>query len=160
MRTTLLIIAICFFGSQAISAQENKTVMEESVIKRVTVRNGSKVEVKEIKETVQEKGAVVVEGSEDENQAYSENIKKDESKEVLVDEVTDNAANQALVEELKLKREKELKDAIAAEKAAMAAERKIIEEKKKQQMAELEANRKRLQKRGKKMAKLKKGKKN
>lgn len=159
MNTKLFTLVMCLCTMIPLSAQENETIMEVSTVKRVT-KKGTTIEVKEVKETVQEKGAVIISGSGEENQTFTENTKKDKSQEVLVDEVTEDDQNKALIEANR-KREKEaLEKSIQAEKAKAAAERKLIQDKKKQQQQELLANKKRLEKRGRKTGKLNKRRKN
>ncbi len=154
---TLTLFA-CFTFVFSVQSQENKTVKEESTVKRVIKKEGSKVIVKETEEVKKETGAVIVAGNEEENQTFSEATEKDDMENVLVDEVNVDEKNEALIAAEKKRQEDELKKSIETAKAEAEAQRKMLEEKNAQRLKELEANRKRLERRGKGTGKLKKKK--
>ena len=95
MKKSISIIVLLLFGFGAIIAQENKTIKEESVVKRVVTKEGSTVAVKEVKEVQTEKGTVVIAGDETENQEFSEQTRKEDSEQVLLDEEMMNSQNEA-----------------------------------------------------------------
>lgn len=159
MNRILLLTALVVLSGISLKAQENKTVIEETVVKKVTTRD-TKVAVKEVKETTLEKGEVVVdETSGPDNLYFKEDASKDASSEVLKDEVMTDEQNAALIQANKEKQQAELENAIRMEQERLAKERAALAEKEKQRLLEMEANKKKLEKRGRKMAKLKKKKK-
>ncbi len=153
---TLLFFALGIFYAEA---QENKTIKEETTTKRVVTKEGSKVIVKEVEAVETEQGAVIVAGTEDENQFFKEDATKSEGENVLVDTVEIDKANEARIAAEKKKREEELQRSIEEARAAAEAQRKLLEEKEQERLRALEENRKRLEHRGKGVGKLKKKKK-
>ena len=159
-KITLALLAIGAFTFTT-QAQENKTIKEVSTVKREIKREGSQVIVKEVEKVEKVKGAIIVSDSEEENQFFKEDATKvDDENKVLVDEVTINKENEALIAAEKKKQEVELIRSQTEAKARAEAERKILEQQKKERMEALEKNRKRLEKRSKGTGKLKKKKKN
>lgn len=157
MKRILMSIAIVSFTLTAAQAQVNKTVKEESTVKRVVTKEGSDVKIKEIKNTDTESGAVVVEGNNKTNQEFSETTRKDSDNKVVVDDVVKNEANEAKKIAIRERQEAQLQKAIAEQKAAAAAEAERERQAKlQQQQAELEARRAALMKRPDGMSKLKK----
>ncbi len=150
----LLAIPFCLMGH----AQENKTVKKETTVKKVVERKGSQVIVKEVKEVDKEKGTVMVEDNEKENQEFNEAITSGKNKEVIAESVTIDAENEAAIMAAKKRQEEALQKSIQAEKEKAMAEQKALAERKKAQEQELEANRKKLESRPKGMVKLKSGK--
>ncbi len=159
MKAKLLLLLFCALGVFYAEAQENKTIKEETTTKRVVTKKGSKVTVKEVEAVETEKGAVIVAGTEEENQFFKEDATKSEGANVLVDTVTIDKANEARIAAEKKKREEELQRSIEEARAAAEAQRKLLEEKEQERMRALEENRKRLERRGKGVGKLKKKKK-
>lgn len=157
MKRILMSIAIVSFTLTAAQAQVNKTVKEESTVKRVVTKEGSDVKIKEIKNTDTESGAVVVEGNNKTNQEFSETTRKDSDNKVVVDDVVKNEANEAKKMAIRERQEAQLQKAIAEQRAAAAAEAERERQAKlQQQQAELEARRAALMKRPDGMSKLKK----
>ncbi len=157
MKRILMSIAIVSFTLTAAQAQVNKTVKEESTVKRVVTKEGSDVKIKEIKNTDTESGAVVVEGNNKTNQEFSETTRKDSDNKVVVDDVVKNEANEAKKIAIRERQEAQLQKAIAEQRAAAAAEAERERQAKlQQQQAELEARRAALMKRPDGMSKLKK----
>ena len=147
-------VAVLTIGG--IQAQENKTVKEESTIKRVVTKEGSDVKVKEIKNTKTEKGTVIVEGNDKTNQEFSEATKKNSDKKVLMNEVNIDEQNVALIADKKAQQAAQLEASIK-EQADMAAKRKReYDEKNAQMQKELAERRAQLESRPKGMSKLKK----
>jgi hypothetical protein len=58
-KITLTVLA-CFAMLFSGQAQENKTIKEETTVKRIVKKEGSTVIVKEVEEKKTEKGAVIV----------------------------------------------------------------------------------------------------
>ena len=157
MKRILMSIAIVSFTLTAAQAQVNKTVKEESTVKRVVTKEGSDVKIKEIKNTDTESGAVVVEGNNKTNQEFSETTRKDSDNKVVVDDVVKNEANEAKKIAIRERQEAQLQKAIVEQRAAAAAEAERERQAKlQQQQAELEARRAALMKRPDGMSKLKK----
>ncbi len=147
-------VAVLTIGG--IQAQENKTVKEESTIKRVVTKEGSDVKVKEVKNTKTEKGTVIVEGNDKTNQEFSEATKKNSDKKVLMNEVNIDEQNVALIADKKAQQAAQLEASIK-EQADMAAKRKReYDEKNAQMQKELAERRAQLESRPKGMSKLKK----
>src|SRR5690606_27647448 len=101
MKRILMSIAIVAFTITATQAQVNKTVKEESTVKRVVTKEGSDVKIKEIKNTDTESGAVIVEGNNKTNQEFSEATRKDSDNKVIVDDVVVDKQNEAMIAEKK-----------------------------------------------------------
>lgn len=156
MRTTITSVLVMLFCFGITYAQENKTVKEESTIKRVVKKEGSTVVVKEVEEVQTEKGAVIVADDEQENQVFSEKSNIEDAEKVLVDEELMNNQNEAEKEALAKKEAEELKKSKEAAMAKAEAERKMLAEKEAARLKEVEENRKKLEKRGKGIVKLKK----
>jgi hypothetical protein len=157
MKRILMSIALVSLTLTAAQAQVNKTVKEESTVKRVVTKEGSDVKIKEIKNTDTESGAVVVEGNNKTNQEFSETTRKDSDNKVVVDDVVKNEANEAKKMAIRERQEAQLQKAIEEQKAAAAAEAERERQAKlQQQQAELEARRAALMKRPDGMSKLKK----
>ncbi|MEZ4874940.1 MAG: hypothetical protein R2793_05705 [Flavobacteriaceae bacterium] len=154
VKIILMFASLLLFFS--VRAQENKIVKEETTVKKIITKEGSQVIVKEIKETEKEKGTVQVAGNEEENQEFNEAVQTDAEKEVVTDEVTIDEENEALIAAEKQRQEEALKASIEAEKAKAEAEKKMLEEQEQARLKAMEENRKKLEKRGKGMAKLKK----
>lgn len=152
-----LLMAFCIISTQA---QENKTIKSVSTVKRVVKKEGNKIIVKEVENVSKENGAVVVEGNEKENQVFSEKVAQEKKKNVLVDSITEDEKNKAIIAARKKQREEALAKSIAEEKARNEALRKEMAQREKERLQAMQKNKKRLQKRGKKMAKLKKNRKN
>jgi len=142
------------------NAQENKTIKEVSTVKRVVKKEGSQVIVKEVEDVEKEQGAVIVAGTEEENQFFKEDSTKEDDQNVLVDEVSIDKENEARVAAEKKRQEEEMIKSQAEAKAKAEAERKILEQQAKDRMKALELNRKKLEKRSKGTGKLKKKRKN
>ena len=156
MKKVIMSFAVAILTIAGIQAQENKTVKEESTIKRVITKEGSNVNVKEIKNTDTETGEVIVRDNNQTNQEFSETTKMDSDKKVLMDDVNTDAQNEALIANQKKQQQAEL-EASKKEQAAIAAKKKLEYEQKQAQMQqELAERRAKLESRPKKMAKLKK----
>ena len=156
MKKVLMSFAVAVLTIGGIQAQENKTVKEESTIKRVVTKEGSDVKVKEIKNTKTEKGTVIVEGNDKTNQEFSEATKKNSDKKVLMNEVNIDEQNVALIADKKAQQAAQLEASIK-EQADMAAKRKReYDEKNAQMQKELAERRAQLESRPKGMSKLKK----
>lgn len=149
----LLAIPFCLMGH----AQENKTVKKETTVKKVVERKGSQVIVKEVKEVDKEKGTVMVEDNEKENQEFNEATTANKNT-VVSDNVTIDAHNEAAIMAAKKRQEEALQKSIEAEKEKAMAQKKMLEEQKRAREQEMEANRKKLENRPKGVAKLKSGK--
>ncbi len=150
---TFSVIAILLIAF-SVSAQENKTVKEVTTIKRVVTKVGSKVTISEVEEVEQENGAVLVANNEDENQVFSEDIKKTDDTNVLVDETVTDDQNEALIAAEKKRQEDELIKSKLEAKAKAEAERKVLAQKEKERLAAVAAYQKKLQKRSKRTGKL------
>lgn len=148
--------AVAILTVAGFQAQENKTVKEESTVKRVVTKEGSDVKIKEIKNTDTESGAVIVEDNDKTNQEFSETTRKDSDNKVVVDDVVVDKQNEAMIAEKKAQQEAQL-EASKREQAEMAAKKKMEYEAKQAQMQKELAERKaQLESRPKGMAKLKK----
>ncbi|MEZ4857814.1 MAG: hypothetical protein R2781_03300 [Flavobacteriaceae bacterium] len=157
MKTNASILGFVFFVSfVSLHAQENRTIKEETTVKKVITKEGSQVVVKEVKEVEKETGAVIVADDEKENQEFSEDTTKDTENKVIKNEATIDEQNEALIAAEKKRQEEALKASIEAEKAKAEAEKKILEEQKQARLKALEENRKKLEKRSKGIAPLKK----
>ncbi|MEM0518791.1 hypothetical protein [Aequorivita flava] len=154
MKRIVMSIAVAVFTFSALQAQENKTVREESTVKRVITKEGSDVKIKEVKNTDTESGVVVVKDNNQTNQEFKETTKRDSDKKVLVDEVVVDRENEAMIAAKKAQVQVQL-EASKKEQAALAAKRKAEFEAKKAKMAqELAERRAQLETRPKGMAKL------
>ena len=156
MKKLIMSLAIAFFAIAGIQAQENKTVKKESTVKRVVTKEGSNVNVKELKSTDTESGAVIIEGSNKTNQEFNENTRKDQANEVMVDEIEIDQDNVSSIKRQKEAQSDELKSSI--KKQGQMADRKKqefmeIELRMKKELAERQAS---LEARPKGMNKLKK----
>ena len=151
---------IILFVSLTVFAQENKVVKEETTVKKVVTKEGSKVTVKEVKETKKEEGAVVIEGSEKEEQEFKVATKEDKDAQVVADQVAIDERNEALIAAEKKRQEEALQRSIEEQKAKAEAEKKALEAQKKARLEELEKRREELESRPKGMVKLKKSKDN
>lgn len=156
--TLILLLIIGTLGSTI--AQENKTITEVKTVKRVVKKEGSQVSVQEVETVEGEKGAVVVEGNEEENQFFSEDSKAINEEKVLVDETKVDAQNEALIAERKKKQEEELKRSKEEALAKAEAQKKLLEKQEKERQEALKANRKKLERRGKGVGKLQRKKRN
>jgi hypothetical protein len=155
-------LALFVFGAFIFNAeaQENKTIKEVSTVKRVVKKEGSQVIVTEVEEIEKVKGTVMVAGNEEENQFFKEDSTTVDDKNVLVDEVTIDKNNEALVIAEKKRQEEEMIKSQAEAKAKIEAEKKILDQQAKDRVEALEKNRKKLEKRSKGTGKLKKKRKN
>ncbi|HPF10286.1 MAG TPA: hypothetical protein PKW08_04015 [Flavobacteriaceae bacterium] len=153
--TTIALLAIF-----SLQAQENKVVKEETTIKKVVTKEGSQVIVKEVKNVEKEKGSVMVEGNENENQEFSEDLNVDKDQEVVKDEVIIDQDNEDLIEAEKKQQEDALQKSIEAQNAKAEAERKLLEQQREERLKMMEENRKKLESRPKGMTKLQKKKHN
>jgi DNA-binding helix-hairpin-helix protein with protein kinase domain len=158
MKTVILLGILLAVNAGIGFAQENKTIKEETTVKRVVKKEGSTVIVQEVEATKSEKGAVIVADDEQENQVFSERTKMEDKEKVLVDETEIDAQNEAMILANKQQKEKELQESIEAAKAKAEAQRKMLAEKEAARLKAVEENRKRLEKRGKGVRKLKKKK--
>jgi hypothetical protein len=155
MKHLIMSIAIVAFTITATQAQENKTVKEESTVKRVITKEGSDVKIKEIKNTDTESGAVIVKDNNQTNQEFKETTNKNSDKKVLVDETNVDVKNEAMIAEKKAQQQAQL-EASKKEQAALAAKKKMEYEAKQAQMQkELAERRAQLESRPKGMARLK-----
>ncbi len=154
MKRILMSIAIVALTITAAQAQVNKTVKEESTVKRVVTKEGSDVKVKVIKNTETESGAVIVRDDNQENQEFKETSRLDSDKKVLVDKTNIDQQNEAMIAVKKAQQEAQL-EASKREQAEIAAIKKMeFEAKKAQMQQELAERRARLESRPKGMAKL------
>ncbi len=160
MKTITLCLSIALLCSLGMFGQENKTIKEETTVKRVVKKEGSQVIVKEVESVEKEKGAVIVADDENENQFFSEKSKNLDEENVLVDEVKVDAANEAMIEANKKKQEEELLKSQEEAKAKAEEQRKILEAQQQERLKMMEENRKKLMKRGKGTGKLRKKKDN
>ena len=85
--------------------------------------------VKEVADVSKEKGAVIVEGNEKENQIFSEKVANHKEKNVLIDSVTEDKRNQAVVAARKKAQQEALERSIAQEKAKNEALQKEMAQK-------------------------------
>jgi hypothetical protein len=155
MKRIIMSFAIAVLTITATQAQENKTIKEESTVKRVITREGSDVKIKEVKNTDTESGAVIVKDDDQTNQEFREKTKRDSDKKVVVDKVKVDRNNEAMIAEKKAQMQVQL-EASKKEQAELAAERKAKYEAKQAEMQkELAERRARLEARPKGTAKLK-----
>ncbi len=156
MKKVILSLAVAILTVAGTQAQENKTVKEESTVKRVVTKEGSEVKVQEIKNTDTESGAVIVKDDNQTNQEFREATNRNTDQKVVVDEVNVDQANEAMIEAKKAQLEAQL-EASKREQAELAAKRKMEFEAKKAQMEkDLAERRAQLEARPKGMAKLQK----
>ncbi|PKA84078.1 hypothetical protein ATE92_2248 [Ulvibacter sp. MAR_2010_11] len=155
MKLIAIVCAALFLGINSISAQENKDVDQKTTIKKVVTKDTT-VQTKVIKETDTEVGVVVVEGNEKEDQNTNVVTRKVDDKQVVVDDVSEDANNKAMQEEIARKKKLELEASIKAEKEKAEREKAALAAIKEAQLKEMEANRQRLEHRPKGMAKLQK----
>jgi len=160
MKKNILILIVLSATICTIHAQENKTVKEVSTVKRVVKKEGSLVIVKEVEAVEKTQGAVIVAGTEEENQFFKENSTKIDEEKVLVDKVTIDENNEALVAAEKKRQEDEMIKSLEEAKSKAEAQRKLLEQKELERLETLKKNRARLEKRSKGTGKLKKKKKN
>lgn len=155
MKRILMSIAIAALTITAAQAQVNKTVKEESTVKRVVTKEGSDVKVKEIKNTATVSGAVIVKNDNQINQEFKETSRLDSDKKVLVDNTNIDQQNEAMIADKKVQQQAQL-EASKKEQAEIAAKKKMEYEAKQAQMQqELAERRAQLESRPKGMAKLK-----
>ena len=156
MKKTLIALGLMMLTIAGAQAQVNKTVKEESTVKRVVTKQGSAVEIKETKDTKTQSGAVIVEDNNKINQEFSESSKNASDNKILVDEINTDAANEAMISNNKMRQEA-LLEASKKELAMDAEKRRMeLEQKHMERMQELAENRARLEARPKGMSKLKK----
>lgn len=146
-----------------IQAQEKKTIETVTTTTRVVTKEGSQVTVKEVEEVRQTDGTIILIEKEDKNKGYrsedsdfKEKTVQTVNKNVVVEEVTIDEKNEALIEAEKKRQEDELQASIEEAKAREAERRKMYEQKEKERMEAMEKNRQELEKRGKGIVKLKK----
>jgi len=160
---------LCIFSTLicTIQAQEKKTIETVTTTTRVVTKEGSQVTVKEVEEVRQTDGTIILIEKEDKNKDYrsedsdfKEKTVQTVNKNVVVEEVTIDEKNEALIEAEKKRQEDELQASIEEAKAKAAEQRKLFEQKKKERMETLEKNRQELEKRGKGIVKLRKKKNN
>lgn len=149
-------LALAILTLAGVQAQENKTVKQESTIKRVVTKKGSEVEVKEVKETDTESGAVIVSDDNQTNQEFRIENKKNRDNKLLTDELSTDEKNELLILENKRKQEEKLEASIRKQKELAAQKRKELEQIQLQKEKELAERRAKLEARPKKMSKLKK----
>lgn len=149
-------LALAILTLAGVQAQENKTVKQESTIKRVVTKKGSEVEVKEVKETDTESGAVIVSDDNQTNQEFRIENKKNRDNKLLTDELSTDEKNELLILENKRKQEEKLEASIRQQKELAAQKRKELEQIQLQKEKELAERRAKLEARPKKMSKLKK----
>ncbi len=149
-------LALAILTLAGVQAQENKTVKQESTIKRVVTKKGSEVEVKEVKETDTESGAVIVSDDNQTNQEFRIESKKNRDNKLLTDELSTDEKNELLILENKRKQEEKLEASIRQQKELAAQKRKELEQIQLQKEKELAERRAKLEARPKRMSKLKK----
>jgi hypothetical protein len=140
-------------------AQENKTIVEKTTVKRVITKDGQNVVVKEVESTTSEKGTLIQKESQKEDADYSEATKLEQNEDTVVDKEKFDAENKARIEAERKKQEEQLERSRAEGIAKAEAERKILEQQQAERMKALEENRKKLEKRGKGVGRLSKKKK-
>jgi len=155
LTTACMILAIGGIST----AQENETVKSETTVKKVTIKEGNTVIVKETQDEVKKKGRIMVEGDAKQDQSSQEAavMKKKEvvttKSQQLIDR--ENEARKAAI----MKREKdELEQSKRELMEQQEARRREMEEKKAAQMKAMEERKAELMKRGKGVNKLKKKK--
>ena len=149
-------LALAILTLAGVQAQENKTVKQESTIKRVVTKKGSEVEVNEVKETDTESGAVIVSDDNQTNQEFRIKSKKNRDNKLLTDELSTDEKNELLILENKRKQEEKLEASIRQQKELAAQKRKELEQIQLQKEKELAERRAKLEARPKRMSKLKK----
>ena len=155
MRTLVLTIAAIAFSGMAAIGQENVDVKEETVTKKVTLKD-TKVETKVVKETAKVKETLKVEGTEKQDQKTTVLANKSDDVQVIADEVSIDAQNSQLRMEIAKNKEAQLAASVKAEKEKAAKEKAILAENKRKLEEELAARKAALESRPKGMAKLKK----
>ncbi|MBB6681098.1 hypothetical protein H4O20_06545 [Aequorivita sp. 609] len=156
MKNAVMSLALAILTLAGVQAQENKTVKQESTIKRVVTKKGSEVEVKEVKETDTESGAVIVSDDNQTNQEFRIESKKNRDNKLLTDELSTDEKNELLILENKRKQEEKLEASIRQQKELAAQKRKELEQIQLQKEKELAERRAKLEARPKRMSKLKK----
>ncbi|WP_271392977.1 hypothetical protein [Aequorivita sinensis] len=156
MKNAVMSLALAILTLAGVQAQENKTVKQESTIKRVVTKKGSEVEVKEVKETDTESGAVIVSDDNQTNQEFRIESKKNRDNKLLTDELSTDEKNELLILENKRKQEEKLEASIRRQKELAAQKRKELEQIQLQKEKELAERRAKLEARPKRMSKLKK----
>lgn len=156
MKNAVMSLALAILTLAGVQAQENKTVKQESTIKRVVTKKGSEVEVKEVKETDTESGAVIVSDDNQTNQEFRIESKKNRDNKLLTDELSTDEKNELLILENKRKQEEKLEASIIQQKELAAQKRKELEQIQLQKEKELAERRAKLEARPKRMSKLKK----
>lgn len=149
-------LVLAAFTIVSVQAQENKTVKEESTVKRVITKEGSNVKVKEIKSTDTESGAVIVDGNKNTNQEFNEKTRKDLADEVLVDDVDVDQNNESSIANQKEKQKVELETSKRNQKELASQKKQEYKEKELQMKKELAERQASLEARPKGMNKLKK----
>ena len=149
-------LALAFLTLAGVQAQENRTVKRESTIKRVVTKKGSEVEVKEVKETDTESGAVIVSDDNQTNQEFRIESKKNRDNKLVTDELNTDEKNELLILENKRKQQEKLEASIRQQKELAAQRRKELEQIQLQKEKELAERRAKLEARPKRMSKLKK----
>lgn len=155
MKKIAFSIVVAAMGITGVQAQENKTVKQEATVKRVVTKEGSKVNIKEVKSTDTERGAVIVEGSNKTNQPYNENSKTDLENEILKDEVKIDKNNENLKREIADRQKAELTASKKRQLELAAQRKKELQEKEVEMQKELAERNARLKARPKGMSKLK-----
>lgn len=145
-------LALAILTLAGVQAQENKTVKQESTIKRVVTKKGSEVEVKEVKETDTESGAVIVSDDNQTNQEFRIESNKNRDNKLLTDELSTDEKNELLILENKRKQEEKLEASIRQQKELAAQKRKELEQIQLQKEKELAERRAKLEARPKRMS--------
>lgn len=150
---TLTLVSLTF---SAVNAQVNRDKNETTTIKKVT-QKGTEVNTKVIKETDTENEILKVEGTNKQDQSAEVVRNRSTDTQLVADEISVDAANEAKRQAIKEKQEAQLAASIEAqyERAAAEAEQRRQEMAIKQRQ-ELEARRAQLTKRPDGMAKLRK----
>lgn len=149
---SLVIAAFTIVGAQA---QENKTIKEETTVKRIVTKDGSNVKVKEIKSTATESGAVIVEGNNKVDQESTVRMSKDLSNEVLMDDVDIDKDNESSVAKQIEIQNAELETSRRNQQELAARKNQEYKDKQDQMKKEMAERRESLQARPKGMSKLK-----
>lgn len=151
-RILSLAIITLFFASA--EAQINRDKNETTTLKKVT-QKGTEVKTQVIKKTDTENEILKVEGTKEQDQRSKVVSNRSTDQEVVVDDVSVDAANQAKRETLKEQYNAKLAASIAAQKERAAQEAEAKRQAQlKQQKQELEARRAALTKRPEGMARL------
>lgn len=159
MKAFILFFALIISIPATLTAQENKTIREETTVKKVVKKEGSQVIVKEVAEIKTEAGEVIVADNEEENQVFSEKSEVKDAEKVMVDETNIDSNNEAMIARMKAKEEEELRKSKMAAMAEAEAQRKMLAEKEAARLKAVEEAQKKLEKRPKGMARLSKKKK-